>query len=74
MVPIIFKKTSKTELLPVSSVADPDPNPVLRIHIFLGLLDPDPETIGQRYGSGSGSESFYHQAKKVRKTLISTAL
>jgi hypothetical protein len=40
MVPIIFKKTSKTELLPLSSVADPDPNPVHRIHMFLGLLDP----------------------------------
>jgi hypothetical protein len=57
-----------------TSVADPDPNP-----------DPDPldprvfgspgsgsESISQRYGSGSGS--FYHEAKLVRKTLISTVL
>ncbi len=27
-----------------------------------------------RYGSGSGSGSFYHQAKIVRKTLIPTVL
>ncbi len=53
-----------------TSVADPDPNP-----------DPDPPgphvfgppgsgSISQRYGSGSGS--FYHHAKIVRKTLIPT--
>jgi hypothetical protein len=54
------------------SVAETDPNP-----------DPDPQdphvfgppgsgsgSISQRYRSGS----FYHQAKKVRKTLIPTAL
>ncbi len=51
-----------------SSVADPDP--------------PDPRLFGppgsgygstcQRYGSGSGS--FYHHAKIVRKTLIPTIL
>ncbi len=48
------------------SVADPDP--------------PDPPVFGppgsgsisQRYGSGSGS--FYHHAKIVRKTLFSTIL
>ncbi len=34
------------------SVADPDPD--LRIHMFLGLPDPDP--LARRYGSGS----FYH--------------
>jgi hypothetical protein len=28
----------------------------------------------QRYGSGSGSRSFYHQAKEVRKTSIPTGL
>jgi hypothetical protein len=52
----------------VSSVLDPDPNP------------PDPNVFGppgsgsisQRCGSGSGS--FYHQAKIVRKTLILTVL
>jgi hypothetical protein len=31
-------------------------------------------SISQRYGSGSGSRSFYHQAKIVRKTLIPTVL
>ncbi len=36
--------------------------------VFLGLLDPDP--LVKRYGSGS----FYHKAKMVRKTLISTVL
>jgi len=54
-----------------TSVADPDSNP-----------DPDPPdphvfgppsgSISQRYGSGSGS--FYHQAKIVRKTVDPTAL
>jgi hypothetical protein len=55
------------------SVADPNPNP-----------DPDPHVFGppgsrfgstsQRYGSGSGScsgsGSFYHHAKIVRKTFL----
>ncbi len=48
----------------------------IRIHMFLGLPDPDPHVFGppgsgstsQRYGSGSGS--FYHHAKIVRKNLI----
>jgi hypothetical protein len=45
-----------------------------RIHMFLGLLDPDPGPI-VRYGSGpgSGSRSFFHQAKIVIKTFIPTA-
>ncbi len=44
--------------------------PVLRILIsmFLGLLVTDP---GPRYGSGSESWSFYHQAKIARKNLDS---
>jgi hypothetical protein len=42
-----------------TSVADPDPY----------VLGP-PGSVSQRYGSGSGS--FYHQAKVVRKTLIPT--
>jgi hypothetical protein len=29
-----------------------------RIHMFLGFMDPDPNPLSQRYGSGSGS--FYH--------------
>jgi hypothetical protein len=43
---------------------------VRRIRMFLGLLDLDPLVRG--YGSGSGSGSFYHQAKVVLKTLIPT--
>jgi hypothetical protein len=31
-------------------------------------------SISQRYGSGSGFGSFYHQAKIVRKTSIPTVL
>jgi hypothetical protein len=44
--------------------------PVLRIRIrmFLGLQDPDPLV------RGTVSGSFYHVAKKVRKTLIPTVM
>jgi hypothetical protein len=49
-----------------NSIPDPDP------------VDPDPHVFGPP-GSGSGStsqrygfRSFYHQAKRVRKTLIPT--
>ena len=43
---------------------DPDPDPA---------LDPDP--VPQVFGPpGSGSGSFYHHAKIVRKTLIPTIL
>ncbi len=57
-----------------SSVADPNldsdpPDP----HVF-GPPGSGYGSISQRYGSGSGSGSFYHQAQKVRKTLIPTAL
>jgi hypothetical protein len=48
-----------------TSVADPDPN----------VCEPPGFSSGftsARYGSGSGS--FYLQAKKVRKTLIPTVL
>jgi hypothetical protein len=38
---------------------------IRRIHIFLGLPDPDPLV---RCGSGPGS--FYHQGKIARKTLM----
>jgi hypothetical protein len=58
----------------LSSVPDPDSNS--------DPDPPDPHVFGppgsgsrftsQRYGSGSGS--FYHQAKIVRKTLIPTVL
>jgi len=46
-----------------TSVADPDP------HVF---WPPAPGSTSQRYGSGSGS--FYHHTKIVRKTLIPTIL
>ncbi len=44
-----------------NSVADPDPNPD----------PPDPHVFGPPV---SGSGSFYHHAKKIRKTLIPTIL
>ena len=44
---------------------------VFRIHMFLSLRDPDPLVRGT-YGSGSGS--FYHHAKIVRKPWIPTIL
>ncbi len=46
-----------------ASVADPDPNP-----------DPDPQDPHVFGPPGSGSGSFYHHAKIVRKTLIPTIL
>jgi hypothetical protein len=39
--------------------------------VFLGLPDPLPDPL---YGFGSGFGSFHHQAKIVRKPMISTAL
>jgi hypothetical protein len=50
----------------VISVADPNPSDP---YVF---GPPGSGSISQKYGSGSGS--FYHQAKIVRKTLIPTAL
>jgi hypothetical protein len=57
-----------------SSVADPapDPNPDQSDPYVFG--PPRSASISKRYGSGSGSGSFYHQAKIVRKTLIHTVL
>jgi hypothetical protein len=40
------------------------------IRMFLGLPDPHPDPLVTKYRSGSGS--FHHQAKILRKTLIST--
>jgi hypothetical protein len=52
----------------ILTLPDPDPpNP----HVF---GPPGSGSISQRYGSGSRSASIYHQAKFVRKTLISTVL
>ena len=53
------------------------------VQISVADLDPpDPHVFGppgsgstsQRYGSGSGSGTFYHHAKIVRKTLIPSIL
>ena len=63
-----YLKGISDESFLATSVADPDPDP------------PDPRVVGppgsgstsQRYGSGSGS--FCHHAKIVRKTLIPTIL
>ncbi len=44
------RRTKQNTVALADSVAD---------HVFLGLLDPDPLVRG-RYGSESGSGSFYH--------------
>ncbi len=57
-----------------TSVPDTDPNPdpdPLDPHVFWHPGSGSGST-SQRYGSGS--RSFYHQAKKVRKTLIPAVL
>jgi hypothetical protein len=53
----------------ISSVADPEPDP--DPHVF---GPPGSGSTSHMYGSGScsGSGSFYHRAKIVRKTLIPT--
>ncbi len=73
----------------LSSVGDPDPDTYVFGCEVSGLLsgvgDPDPwdpyvlgppgfpsGSVSHQYGSGSGS--YYHLAKIVRKTLISTVL
>ncbi len=54
-----------SEVKAIISVVDPDP------WVF-GPPGPGPGSVSQRYRSGS--ESFYHQAKKLGKTLIPTVL
>jgi hypothetical protein len=66
------KKTENHSILSgraQTSVADTDLNP--DPHVF---GPPGSGSISQRYGSGSGSGSFNHHAKIVRKTLIPTIL
>ncbi len=46
---------------------------IRKSRMFLGFLDPVPDPFVKRYGSGSGSGSFIHQAKIVRR-LIPTVL
>jgi hypothetical protein len=59
---------NKHEVRVSGSVADPNPDPdPPDPHVF---GPPGSGSTGQRYGSGSGS--FYHHAKIVRKTLIPT--
>jgi hypothetical protein len=53
----------------LGSVADPDPNPNPDPN-----PDPDPPVPRVFGPPGSGSGSFYHLAKIIRKTLISTVL
>jgi hypothetical protein len=47
-------------------VPDPEVDPLVR------GMDPDPDPTGSC--SGFGSRSFYHQEKKVRKTMIPAVL
>jgi hypothetical protein len=54
----------------VRIVMEPDPDPP-DTHVS---GPPRSRSISERYGSGSESRSFYHQAKIVRKTLIPTVL
>ncbi len=42
-------------------------------YVTSSVADPDPHVFGPP-GSGSGSGSFYHEARIVRKTLISAVL
>ncbi len=62
----IFKSERDGWLRP--SVADPDPDPS-DPYVF---GPPGSGSVSQRYKAGSGSGPFYHQAKKVRKPLITT--
>jgi hypothetical protein len=50
------------------SVLDPDSNPDPDSHVF---GPPGSGSFRQMYGSESGSGSFYHQAKKIKKNLDS---
>jgi hypothetical protein len=54
------------DIIVISGVADPNPSDPYVFGPF------GSGSISQRYGSGSGS--FYHQSKIVRKTLIPTVL
>ena len=55
-----------------TSVPDPEPNPDPPDPNVFGPPGAGSGSISQRYGSGS--RSFYRQAKIVRKTLIPTVL
>jgi hypothetical protein len=56
---------SRMKASPFSS--DPDPDPRF-------FWPPGSGSTSQRYGSGSGSRSFYHHAKLIRKILNPTIL
>jgi|688.fasta_scaffold534592_1 hypothetical protein len=62
---IIADPGQQVQVWPTPCVADPDPR-------VFGPSESGPGSKSQRYGSGSGS--FYHEAKIVRKPLISTVL
>jgi hypothetical protein len=57
-------------LAPNPDPSDPDPSDPY----FFGPPGSGFGSISQRYGFGSGLGPFYHQAKIVRKTLITTVL
>jgi hypothetical protein len=64
---LIFLAVLSTPLLAnlLTSVADPDKN---RIHMFFGLLDPDPvQSISQRHGSAD-PDPDPHQNVMIRNT------
>ncbi len=63
-----IKETKQIPVLTDTNYAGWSVPVLLWIRMFLGLLDPDP--LVKRTRSGSGSGSFYRQAKIVRKTLI----
>ncbi len=67
---------------PATSARSARPGELISLSVSSSVADPDPCVFGppgsgsirQRYGSGFGSGSFYHQAKIVRKTLIPTVV
>jgi hypothetical protein len=63
----IYKPADKYLLLYEGCVADPDPQDPY-------VFEPPGSGSKQLVGTMNGSGSFYHQAKKVRKTLIHTVL
>ncbi len=58
--------------LQVDVISAVDPDPDSRIPMFFGPPGSAYGFVSCKYGSGSGS--FHHQAKVVRKILISTVL
>ncbi len=72
--PVLLGNRLNKFIIHLTSVADSDPNPDPSDPNVFGPPGFRSGSISQRYGSESGSGSFYHQAKIVRKTLIPTVL